>query len=165
MNGSIKQLLRRQNKYYKKFRKNGYRNEGEKLADATTGQKTYWKILNKFRNKCNIPRIPPLFVNNMFITNCKEKATILNDYFTSQCTPLENGSVLLPLHYLTDIRLDGFEVTVDEIKEILIGLKVNKAHSPDDMSVNMINLCGPHLGFPLKMIFDNIHETGIFPNQ
>ena len=120
MNGNIKRLLRRQNKYYKKFRKNGYRNDdkivlerirsecseaiqtakvtylkrqGEKLADATTGQKTYWKILNKFLNKCNIPRIPPLFVNNKFITNCKEKATILNDYFTSQCTPLDNGSV------------------------------------------------------------------------
>ena len=56
-------------------------------------------------------------------------------------------------------------MTVDEINEIMIGLKVNKAHGPDDISVNMINLCGPHLGFPLKIIFDNILDTGIFPDQ
>ena len=29
----------------------------------------------------------------------------------------------------------------------------------------MIKLCGPHLCVPLKIIFDNILETGIFPDQ
>ena len=70
------------------------RDLGAKLANPTTGQKSYWKILNKFLNKCKIPRIPPLFVQNKFITNCKEKAAIFNNFFSTQCTPFENNSVL-----------------------------------------------------------------------
>ena len=31
---------------------------GAKLADLSTGQKVYWKILNKVLSKCKIPRIP-----------------------------------------------------------------------------------------------------------
>ena len=49
--------------------------QGAKLADPTTGPKGYWKILNGFLNKCKIPRIPPLFMDTDFITDCKEKAT------------------------------------------------------------------------------------------
>ena len=105
---NVKKLLKKQNKQYKKFRKNGYKNEdkivlnnlktecskaiqnakekflkdqGEKLSNPTTGQKTYWKILNGFLNKCKIPRIPPLFVENKFITDCKERASIFNYFF------------------------------------------------------------------------------------
>ena len=29
----------------------------------------------------------------------------------------------------------------------------------------MVRLCGPHLSIPLKIIFDNILKTGIFPDQ
>ena len=88
LNRNIKNLLRKQNLIYKKYKKNGYKNEdkitlrrlrsecseaiknareehlrslGEKLANPATGQKAYWKILNKLVNKCKVPRIPPLF--------------------------------------------------------------------------------------------------------
>ena len=59
-------------------KENYFKNLGSKLADPTTGQKSYWKILNKFLNKCKIPKIPPLLVNDKYITNCKEKASIFN---------------------------------------------------------------------------------------
>ena len=108
INRNIKNLLRHQNKIYKRYKKNGYKNEdkviidrlrkdcfeaiknakenhlrnlGKKLADPTTGQKTYWKILNIFLNKRKVPRIPPLFVQDKFITNCNEKALIFNIFF------------------------------------------------------------------------------------
>ena len=108
LNSNIKNLLKRQSKVFKRYKKNGYKNEdkvlvdqvkkdcqeaienakekylrdlGAKLADPTTGQKSYWKILNKFLNKCKIPRIPPLFANDKYITDCKEKSDISNDFF------------------------------------------------------------------------------------
>ena len=145
LDGNVKNLLRKQNKLYKKFRKNGYKNEekklldkfrvecseaiknakekflrsqGEKLANPTTGQKTYWKILNRFLNKCKIPRIPPLLVDGKYITNCREKASIFNDFFASQCTPFVNGSVLPPLNYHTNSRIGSFEVTTAEIQGV-----------------------------------------------
>ena len=135
LTGNVKNLLRKQNKLYKKFKKNGYKNDdktildsfriecseaiknakekflkdqGAKLADPTTGQKIYWKILNRFLNKCKVPRIPPLFVNDKFITDCKQKASIFNDFFSSQCTPFFNDSELPALHYRTNSRISSF---------------------------------------------------------
>ena len=65
---------------------------GARLAAPSTGQKFYWKILNKFVNKCMIPRIPALFVHDKSITNCKEKASTFNISFSSQCTQLSIDS-------------------------------------------------------------------------
>ena len=100
INRNVKNLLRKQNKIYKKYKKNGYKNEdkiimnrlrnecfdaikndkekyleglGAKLADPTTGQKIYWKILNKFLNKCKVPRIPPLLVLEKLLLILKKK--------------------------------------------------------------------------------------------
>ena len=192
LNPDIKKLLRNQNKIYKKYKKNGFKNEdkiiidrlrtecfhkikdakekhlmhlGGKLADPTTGQKTYWKILNRFLNKCKVPRIPPLFVHNKFIIDFKQKAELFNTYFTSQCTPLLNNSELPPLIFHTNSRISSFAITVNDINNIIAELNTNKAHGPDNISVNMVKLCGEHLCVPLKIIFDNILESGIFPDQ
>ena len=191
-NSKIKILLRNQGKVFKRYKNNGYKNEdkfvvdrlrnecqeaivnakkkyltdlGAKLADPTTGQKSYWKIMNKFLNRCKIPRIPPLFVQGKFITNCKEKASIFNNFFSSQCTPIINNSELPELRFLTNSRISTFEIKLDEINDIITGLNTKKAHGPDLISVNMVKLCGQHLSVPLKIIFDNILETGIFPDQ
>jgi len=48
---------------------------------------------------------------------------------------------------------------------VLASLKTNKANGPDDISVNMIKLSGNALCAPLKLIFNNILTTGIFPKQ
>ena len=135
MSTNIKTLSRRKNKAFKRYKKNGYKNEdkeivdrlrnecqeaivnakenylknlGSKLVDPTTGQKSYWKILNKFLNKCKIPKIPPLLVDDKYITNCKEKASIFNDFFSSQCTPSANDNVLPDDRFHTVRRISTF---------------------------------------------------------
>ena len=192
INRKIKAMLKKQNRIYKKLKRHGFREEdkislnlyrtecakaieiskhnylsdlGNKLADKNTGQKTYWKIVNKFLNNCKIPRIPPLLVDNEFIMNCDEKALLFNKYFVSQCQPFESNSVLPPPNLLTNSKLTHFEITNEQILNILRTLNVNKAHGPDDISVNMIKLCENELVIPLKLIFKNILETGIFPDQ
>ena len=141
------------------------RSLGDKLADAATGQKIYWKILNKLLNKCKVPRIPPLFVQGKFITNCKEKASLFNSFFTLQCTPMLNESVLPAFKFITNSRVSSFEIDCDEIKNIISGLNTSKAHGPDNISVNMLKLCIDQLCVPLKIFFDNILKTGVFPDQ
>ena len=141
------------------------KNLGVKLADPSTGQRTYWRILNKLLNKCKIPRIPPLFVDNKFITDCKEKAAIFNTFFSSQCTPIENNSKLPELSFHTNSRLSTFVINPVEINDIIFGLNTKKAQGPDLVSAHMVKHCGKSLCIPLKIIFDNILETGIFPDQ
>ena len=189
---TIKNTLRKHNKIYKQFRQNGFseddktlfeksktdlndmillakemylKSQGAKLADPSTGPKTYWKILNSFLNKCKVPRIPPLLENNNFITDCKEKATLFNDYFAKQCTPFLTDSVLPTVSFYTDKRLAHIDISIDDVKDILKVLQPNKSNGPDSISVPMIKLCEDPICIPLQIIFQNIIDTGIFPDQ
>ena len=192
LSDDIRRRLRKHNKIYKKFKRDGFKDEekakieqskskinnaiqtakekylqreGNKLCDPKIGQKTYWKIMNKFLNKCKVPRIPPLFQNRNFIVNCYEKAKLFNSYFATQCTPFENESILNNFKYTTDKRLAHIPITIQEIKDIISVLKSNKASGPDGISVTMIQFCGEAIYKPLQIIFENILETGIFPDN
>ena len=171
LNRKIKNMLKKQNRIYKTIKTMGlrrfkevdkvsldlYRKEcaeeiekskqnylsklGAKLADNSTGQKTYWKIVNNLLNKCKVPRIPPLLTADKFIINCKGKAALLNNVFVAQCQPFRNTSVLANFPFLTPAKLSTCEITTESIVNILIGLNANKAHGPDGISVKMIKLC------------------------
>ena len=122
-------MIKKQNRFYKKFKRNGckpedkvivdnFRNEcfdvinkekekylsslGQQLNDPKTGPKAYWKVLNKLLNKSNIPIIPPILHNNKFITNFIEKSNLFNKYFVEQCKTFINDSVLPPFYPLTN---------------------------------------------------------------
>ena len=66
----------------------------KRLNDPSTSAKSYWTILKTFYNKRKIPLIPPLLVNNSFVTDFKEKADLLNDFFGKQCTPVASDRTL-----------------------------------------------------------------------
>ena len=92
----IKILLNRENRLFKNYKRQGYKNEDRnrldifrmecwqavetsKLNDPSISQKFYWRIINRVMNKCRAPKIPPLLVNNTFILNCSEKAKRFSD--------------------------------------------------------------------------------------
>ena len=54
---------------------------GKRLNDPSISAKSYWTILKTFYNKRKIPLIPPLLVNNSFVTDFKEKANLFNEFF------------------------------------------------------------------------------------
>ena len=131
-NRKIKNMLKKQNRIYKKYKNNGFKEVdkvsldlyrkvyaeeiekskqnylsklGAKLADNSTGQKTYWEIVSNLLNKCKVPRIPPLLIADKFIISCKEKAVLFNNFFVAQCQPFRNTSVLPNFHFLTPAKL------------------------------------------------------------
>jgi hypothetical protein len=71
-------------------------NLGNKLCDPSTGHKSFWSAYKRLANKKKITNIPPLFENDRYETNFKNKARIFNDFFAAQCRPLVNESVLPP---------------------------------------------------------------------
>ena len=191
-NGHIRHLLRKQNSLFRKYKKNGFndddkitleahrtntlnsileaketflRNQGTKLSTSGTSQKTYWNILKHFLNRSKVPRIPPLFHNNTFITNCKLKAEIFNDYFSSQCTPFHNDSNLPPFTKLTNEKIETLTISDDEIKLLLKNIDITKSTGPDNISATMLKMCGDTLVQPIRIIFLNIVKTGIYPSQ
>ena len=51
------------------------------------------------------------------------------------------------------------------ILTLINALNVNKAYGADQISVQMIKLCGNSILLPLQIIFTNIIAKGIFPDQ
>ena len=65
------------------------------------------KVLRKvldihFLAECKDDRIPPIFSSDDFVTCCKEKTTLFDDYFASQCTSFLTDSMFPHLTYLTN---------------------------------------------------------------
>ena len=57
-----------------------YKSLGKKLNNPLLQAKTHWSILKKFLNDIQIHQIPPLLVDNNFITNIKKKTNIFNNF-------------------------------------------------------------------------------------
>ena len=138
---------------------------GTKLLDSKSSSKAHRQILNKILNKCRVPRIPPIFSNNTLIINCVEKSQCFNKFSLSHCKTNANNSALPAFSYLTDSRLGNIQITDNELKSIIISLNPNKTHGCDSVSIQMLQLCAEFIPFPLSIIFRNIVNTGIFPDQ
>ena len=134
-----------------------------KLTNAQINSKTYWSLLNRFLNNKKIPLIPPLFHENKFLTDFKEKAELFNAFFAKQCSLIENSSKLPShLYYLTDNRLSSESFSRDDIAKIIQNLHPNKVHRHNNISILLLGICGSSICKPLKMIFKQCIETVFF---
>ena len=141
-----------------------YENLGKKLNNPLVQAKTYWSILKTCYNSKKIPLIPPLLVNDKFVTGIKTKADIFNKFFAEQCTPLKNGSKI-PINqiFLTKSRLSSLDFNEDEILKIIRALNIHKAHGHDDISIRMIKICDKSLLKPLTILFQNSTKSSCYP--
>ena len=177
MDEIIKSKMKAKNKLYKQYIKNGrfesyfvfteslvneinglvsnvknlsYDNLAKKLNNPWLQAKTYWSILKTFYNDKKIPLIPPLLIDDKFVTDIKAKANIFNKFFTDQCTPLKNNS-MLPTNqlFVAQARLGSLDFNEGEILKMIRALNINKAHGHRDISIRMIKICDESLLKPL----------------
>ena len=142
-----------------------YENLAKKLNNPLLQTKTYWSILKTFYNDKKIPIIPPLLVNDKFVTDIQIKANIFNKFFADQCTPLKNNSSL-PANqiFLTQSRLTSLDFDEDELLKIIRALNINKAHGHDDISIRMIKICDKSLIKPLTFLFKTSVRSSHYPD-
>ena len=133
----------------------------KRLNDPSASAKSYWTVLKTFYNKRKIPLIPPLFVNNSFVTDFKEKANLFNEFFCKQFTSVANDSTLPTLLETPNETLSILEI-VASIGKIIKALKVNKAHAHDEISIRMLKLCESAITEPLYLIFKNCLSSNTF---
>ena len=137
-----------------------------RLPDPLTSPKTYWSILKTFLNNKKIPCIPPLFHENKFITDFKEKAELFNHFFVNQYSLWSNNSVLpTNLPQLTSKCLDSTHFLSSDIVKIISSLDPNKTHGHNMLSIRMIKLCGNSIGKPLSIILKGCLSQGKFPHE
>ena len=192
MNEIIKSKIKTKNLYFKQYIQNGrfesdfvflesliieindlisltkklyYANLAKKLNNPLLQAKTYWSILKSFYNEKKILIIPPLLIDDKYVTDTQMKANIFNKFFAEQCTPLKNNSVL-PVNqmFLTQSRLSSISFNEDEILKIVRALNINKAHGHDDISIRMIKICDKSLLKPLIILFENSTKSSCYPD-
>ena len=95
-----------------------YENLEKKLNNPLLQTKTYWSIIKTLYNEKN--PIPPLPIDNMFVTDIQTKANIFDKFFTEKCTPLKNSCVH-PVNqmFLTRCRLNSIDLNEDDILKII----------------------------------------------
>ena len=114
----------------------------QKLNTIQKSSKAYWALLKFFLNNRKMPVIPPLFHNDKFVTDFKEKAGLFNLFFAKQCSLIKNDSKLPPrLHFLTEKRLSTVKFVNTDILKIIQKLNPNKAHGHEKISIRMLKIC------------------------
>ena len=165
------QLFRRFQKIQKlltatieKSKEQYYTRISTKLMDPTTSPKTYWSILKAVLNNKKIPCIPPIYHNNNYITDFKEKVQIFNNFFAKQCTLFENSSkLLIDSSKRTNNPISTISFTKDDIANFIKNLNPNSAQGFNMISIRMLKICGDSFLKPLELIFKSCIESGKFP--
>ena len=134
-----------------------------KLEHSNTVSKTYWSMLNRLLYNKMIPAIPPLFVDGSFISDYCKKENLFNNFFVSICTPIKNNSILPPLLYKTNTRINSFRVTNRYVLSIIKSLDSSKSYGYDNISIKKIKICSETVTIHLKIIFEESLKKGIFP--
>ena len=109
-------------------------------------------------------QIPTLFVNNRFILNCREKAKLLTDFFSHQCKVVINDNILPNISCLTNENIEQIPIVNEEIISLIRKLNPNVANGSDGIFGQMLLLCGDSVILPLRIIFNNILSTAIYPD-
>ena len=75
----------------------------------------------------------------------------------------KSNSVLPPLLYNTNTRINYFRVTNQDILSIIKSLDSSKSHGYDNISIKMIKNSNESVTIPLKIIFEESLKRGTFP--
>ena len=192
MNETIKSKIKTKNKFFNQHIQNGgferdfvlversvtelsdlishtkalyYENFAKKLDNPLLQTKTYWSILKTFYNDKKVSLVPPLLIDNEFVTDIKTKANIFNKFFADQCTILKNNSMVPTNHmFLIQARLQSFDLNEDEVLKIIRALNENKAHGHDGISIRMIKICDKSILKPLLILFQNSIKLSCYPD-
>ena len=150
INKEIKQLLEQKNQFYKRFiqsnktllyinqfkvlqgklgflieksKNNYYSKLSQKLSTKATSSKAYWSILKTSLNDKKILRIPPVFHDNKFAIDFREKAKLFNTFFAEQCSlPKNNSQQPKYLLFLTEKLLSNAQISNENIIKIINNL-------------------------------------------
>ena len=139
----------------------------EKLIyNKNINPKVCWSMLKTLLSDSKIPCIPPLIVDDQFVVDFHKKAEMFNEYFSKQCSIIQNGSSLPnEMETWTNKTLTSIDFSEDDIYKIIKKLDTNNAHGYDMISIRMLKLCRVSICKPLKIIFKNFISNGFFPND
>jgi hypothetical protein len=144
--------------------KSNYHKDLEHKLTNSKNSNVFWSVVNRLVGNKKTAKIPPLLENRTFVTSFEEKANLFNEYFATQCNPIENDSVLPVFHSLTENKLTEINIETADISSIISKLNSKKAHGHDDIAINMLKIAKDEVTYPLKLILEKCIQTGKYPS-
>lgn len=103
------------------------------ITDSPT-EKDWWRLVKKFIHpKATSRDIPPLLSDTGVASYDKEKATVLNDFFSSITKTNDADFVAPPIENLNNHILNTFDIEEQEVADAFKLLNVKKANGPDEI--------------------------------
>ena len=96
--------------------------------------------------------------------NTSQKSYCSLIYFSRQCKPVINDSVLPNFSYLTNEKIYQMPIDNEDIVSLIRKLNPNKANCYGGISGQMLLLCNDSVVLPLRIIFRNILSTATHPD-
>ena len=190
INGTIRKLMRKRNRLYRKYKRNKtvenyesfkdirnnvtsslrkskkeyFKSLADKLKSSSLATSDYWKTLKSFIKPSVDASIPPIFHNGSYISDSSDKAKLLNDFFVSQ-TLLDDSTATLPNTDLSaNNTLHNIIITVEEVRSVLQTLKLGKSSGPDNINNRILKEIAYPISKPLCDLFNYSLSRGIFPD-
>ena len=190
INGTIRKLMRKRNRLYKKYKRNKtvenyesfkdirnnvtsslrkskkeyFKSLADKLKSASLATSDYWKTLKSFIKPSVNTSIPPICHNGSYISDSSDKAKLLNDFFVSQ-TSLDDSTATLPNTDLpANNTLHNIIITEEEVRSVLQTLKLGKSSGPDNINNRILKEIAYPISKPLCDLFNYSLSHGIFPD-
>ena len=99
------------------------------------------------------------------ITSNREKADVLQDAFTSVFTQENMDDMPAPPEIDFDTPLTDFEISSEEVYELLCNLKPSKSPGPDNLHPCILKELAGLLCAPIAILFRKNMETGKLPED
>ena len=85
--------------------------------------------------------IPPLLINNEFISNFKTKANYFNRFFNQQCTAIStDSSIPSSVNLATNETVTKINFDEKLISKLIVTLNPYKTHGHDGLSIPMLQM-------------------------
>ena len=99
------------------------------------------QFLKTFANGRKVPVIPPLPINNEFISNFKTEANYFNRFVNQQCTAIcADSSIPSSVNLATNEAVTTVNFDKQLISKLLVALNPNKSHGHDGLSIRMLQM-------------------------
>ena len=136
------------------------------ISSVSTSSKCYCSWLERMLNDKKSPLISPLFHNNNFISNLKEKSELFHDNFSRQCLLIRNRSTI-PLVFTPQTHKSFLlcQIAANDLESIINKLDPEKVYCHYMISIHMIKFSRSSICKSLEMIFKSCLNQGISPEK
>ncbi len=137
--------------------------EKEVARKSKDNPKSFWKYVNtKLKYKDNVA---DLNTEGVVASSDQQKAKALSDFYKQVSTNEDTSNVPHFEPRKCDSVLENVEITIDDVKELLQDLIVNKSQGPDLLHPRLLFEARNEISKPLFLIFRMSLNTGILPGE